>query len=268
MNARAARLHWYWNRFTTSIKYHGIPYTLLWCVMYSLRLAPTKWFLTYRAKHFDRRHNLDTAGIIEMASLGVTSNNVNLCNYYEPCTPECFSEILSKLSIKFQDYVFVDLGSGKGAAMLVASMFPFKRIVGVEWSPRLAGISRENIRKFRSRWQQCRDIVVVEEDASEFELPNCPLVVYLYNTFKEDLMRQVLRNLKDDHRAHPRNIVVVYYNPVCKAVFAEADFLRLIEIQEDYPAVAVYETEGIASEWIDAQLDRVGSTQHFLAAAE
>ena len=43
-------------------------------------------------------------------------------------------EILADLGIYYPDCVFLDLGAGKGRALLLASQFPFKRIVGVEFS--------------------------------------------------------------------------------------------------------------------------------------
>lgn len=248
MNTYLARLRWYSKRVATSIKFHGIPYTVLWFAAHVLGLASNKRFFAYRAKHFDRRFGLDTAGTILNPGLGVTSSNLELCNHYEPCVPECVCDILGNLNIPFADCAFVDLGSGKGTALIVASTFPFRRVVGVEWSPQLAKVSRANIRNYRSRWQKCRDIQVIEGDASEYDLPDVPTVVFLYNTFKEDLMRQVLRNLASSLQAHPRPMVVLYYNPICKDAFAEADFLRLVEIQETYPAFAVYEAKGIAPE--------------------
>jgi hypothetical protein len=242
MNAQLARLRWYSKRIATSLKFHGILYTALWLLAFAFGLASGQRFLNYRAKHFDQRFGLNTAGTIFNPGLGVTSRNLELCNHYEPCIPECVSEILANLGLPFDDYAFVDLGSGKGTAMIVASTFPFERIVGVEWSSKLAKISRENVHNYRSHWQCCRNSEVIEGDASEYAFPDVPTVVFLYNTFKEDLMRRVLQNLGDSLAANPRPVVVLYYNPVCKGVFAEADFLRLIEIQQTYPAFAIYKS--------------------------
>ena len=41
--------------------------------------------------------------------------------------------------------VFLDVGAGKGRAMLVASEYPFLRVEGVELNPKLADIARRNI---------------------------------------------------------------------------------------------------------------------------
>jgi len=49
-----------------------------------------------------------------------------------------------------KDFVFVDLGCGKGKPLLVASRFPFKRIVGVDISESAVAIARSNIEIFGS----------------------------------------------------------------------------------------------------------------------
>ena len=47
--------------------------------------------------------------------------------------------------------VFLDLGAGKGRMLLAASRYPFRRVIGVELSDRLAAIARSNVAAFRLR---------------------------------------------------------------------------------------------------------------------
>ena len=49
---------------------------------------------------------------------------------------------------RFRDVHILDLGSGKGRALLLASMYPFAHIVGVEVQPELDDIARQNIERF------------------------------------------------------------------------------------------------------------------------
>jgi predicted RNA methylase len=236
------RLHWFWKRIVTSNKYRGILFTILWCMMYAIRLASTKWFIVYRARQFDRKYGLDTAEIIYPSALGIAAGDAEQCIEYEPCTPEILAGALSNLSIQFQEYVFVDLGSGKGVALLSASLFPFKHIVGIEWSKRVARIARENVRKFTHPQQACRSIEVLDGDATAYELPPDPLVIFMFNPFKEPLVRRFADNLSRSLEQCPRHVVIVYYNPVCKQVFEEADFLQKVEVAGDYAPVATYES--------------------------
>ncbi len=63
-------------------------------------------------------------------------------------------------------YTFVDLGAGMGRAMLLASAYPFRAVVGVEMHPTLARIGRRNMALWRAAGRtrvpmrmHCRDAV-------------------------------------------------------------------------------------------------------------
>ena len=60
---------------------------------------------------------------------------------------------------------FVDFGSGKGRAILVASRLPFRKVIGVEYSEPLTKIAQENISIFRKHHTIC-DIEAVWADAA------------------------------------------------------------------------------------------------------
>jgi predicted RNA methylase len=240
------RLHWFWKRIATSNKYRGIPFTILWCMMYAIRMAHTKWFIVYRARQFDRKYGLDTAEIIYPSALGIAAGDAEQSIEYEPCIPETLAGALSNLSIQFQEYVFVDLGSGKGVAVLSASLFPFKHIVGIEWSARVARIARENARKFTHPQQVCRSIELLDGDATAYELPHEPLVIFMYNPFREPLVRRFVDNLRRSLEQCPRHVVIVYYNPMCKQLFEEAGFLQKVEVAGDRALVATYESIVVA----------------------
>jgi SAM-dependent methyltransferase len=242
------RLQWFWKRIAASNKYRGVAFTILWCTMYAIRMAHTKWFIGYRARQFDRKYGLDTAEIIYPSALGIAALDAEQSVEYEACTPEMLAGALSNLSIQFQDYVFVDLGSGKGVAVLSASLFPFKHIVGIEWSQRVARIARENARKFTHPQQVCRSIELLDGDATTYELPYEPLVIFMYNPFKEPLVRRFVDNLRRSLEQRPRHVVIVYCNPRCKQVFEEAGFLQKVEVADDRAPVATYQSIVVAPE--------------------
>jgi hypothetical protein len=204
------------------------------------------WFNAYREKHFDRIHGINTAGKIELAELGVTSPDLQQAIPYEGSSPEVLVDMLSDLPIQFKDYVFVDLGCGKGLALLIASMFSFDRIVGVEWSSWLAEIARDNARKFRNRRRKCRHIEVVVDDVRAFALPETPLVIYMFNPFQDEIVRDVLQTIRDSLNHCPRHIVLMYYNPVWKQCLEKTGFLQLTSFRDNGLGIAVYESERMA----------------------
>ena len=141
---------------------------------------------------------------------------------YQPTDAALFREMLGSLPIDFSEFTFVDVGSGKGRTLLMASEYPFRRIVGVEVLPELDRAAQENIRSFKSPAQCCMQIESVCADAREFVLPEEPLVLYLFNPLAEAALRGVIGRLKQS----PRPLWVVYHNPLLDSVLVESGWLE------------------------------------------
>ena len=131
----------------------------------------------------------------------------------EVVTRKIFRDAIGALPIDYRRFVFIDFGSGKGRAILLATEFPFKRIVGVEFSEELHRIAQDNIRRFRSDISKCKDVESVCMDAVDYPLPDDCLVCYFCNPFDATLMAQVLSNIRKSFLRNPREIFIVYYNP-------------------------------------------------------
>ncbi|HKW27520.1 MAG TPA: class I SAM-dependent methyltransferase [Terriglobales bacterium] len=145
---------------------------------------------------------------------------------YQPSDPAVFHESIRSLAIDYNQFQFIDLGSGKGRTLLMASEYPFQRIVGVEAVPVLHRVALENIRKYRSATQKCLDLESLCGDARDFQFPPEPLVVFLFNPLPEAGLRVVMENLQASLREHPRPLYVVYHNPLLEHVLAEDGGLR------------------------------------------
>src|SRR6266849_8587121 len=139
---------------------------------------------------------------------------------YQPTDPALFQEMMAGLPIEFEHFTFVDLGSGKGRTLLMASEYPFKRIVGVELIAELHRAAEENIRDYRSPTQRCVQIEALHADASEFVFPDTPLVLYLFNPLPQAGLRRVLASLDRSLSAHPRAVYVLYHNPLLERVLS------------------------------------------------
>ena len=144
---------------------------------------------------------------------------------YQPTDAGLFHEMIGALAanpgVDFRQLVFIDLGSGKGRALLMASDYPFRRIVGVELLPALNVAAKENIARYRSESQKCFAIESVCADATEFVLPDGPIVIFLFNPLSESRLRKVIANLEESLRVHPRIVYALYHNPLLDHVLEE-----------------------------------------------
>jgi len=125
---------------------------------------------------------------------------------YQPTDEAQFREMMGSLPIDFSQFTFVDLGSGKGRTLLMASEYPFRRIRGVELLPELNQIAQQNIEKFSSPIQRCRDIEAACMDAAEFGFPQEPLVIFLFNPLPVEGLRKLVQNLEGSLWMNPREV--------------------------------------------------------------
>ncbi|MGD0161561.1 MAG: class I SAM-dependent methyltransferase [Candidatus Sulfotelmatobacter sp.] len=145
---------------------------------------------------------------------------------YQPTESVLFHEMIQALGeharIDLSEFVFVDLGSGKGRTLLMASDYPFRRIVGVELLPALHETAKQNLSVYCGESQKCFVIESICGDATQFSFPAEPTVLFLFNPFPESGMRNVIANLERSVRAHPRAVYVLYHNPLLERVLGES----------------------------------------------
>jgi hypothetical protein len=169
----------------------------------------------YGDMEYDWEHRVNTTS----GTVGWRSRLLGMFHSsYQATDPAMFREMMASLPIEFDPFTFVDLGSGKGRTLLMASEYPFQKIVGVELIAELHLAAEENIRVYQSRTKRCTQIEAVCTDACEFVLPDTPLVLYLFNPLPEVGLQRVLRNLERSLEQSPRQVWIVYHNPVMDSI--------------------------------------------------
>lgn len=162
---------------------------------------------------FDKQFGVDTAGRIHQVDLEVNHHNQLHAIAYGGSDPKFFREAIRILPIDYKHFVFVDFGSGKGRAILMAMEYPFKRIVGVEFSEQLHRIAQDNITRYDSPTIKCTDAESLCLDVVDYTLPTNNLVCYFCNPFDATIMTQVISQIRVSLFHNPREIFIVYYNP-------------------------------------------------------
>lgn len=151
---------------------------------------------------------------------------------YQPTERELFHQMMDALvkaaRIDFREFTFIDLGSGKGRVLLMASDYPFRRILGVELLPSLHAIAQQNLAEYHSDLQQCFAIESVCADATTFPLPEGAVVLFLFNPFSESGLRRALANLERSLNAGTRPLYLLYHNPQLESIVMESGRLRKI----------------------------------------
>jgi SAM-dependent methyltransferase len=191
--------------------------------------TPERLRQRYGDAEYDWEHRVNTTS----AAVGWRDRLLGVFHSpYQPTEPGLFHEMMGALSrqtgFAFGDFVFIDLGSGKGRTLLMASDFPFCRVVGVELLPALNLIAQENLNKYRSDAQKCFAIESTCADAAGFDFPGEPIVLFLFNPFPESGLRRVIANLEQSLREYPRKVYVLYHNPLLEHVLSASAILKRI----------------------------------------
>ena len=164
-----------------------------------------KWQATEQHP-FDREHGVDTSGLIWGENLSSGSRNDAWNTAYYGIAPSVFHAPRSRncrASLQ-SGATFIDIGSGKGRAVMLASRYPFAKVIGVEISPELHRVAVANLATYRESNhgaaresnQGAAPIELLLADAAAYSFPAGPLVVYLYHPFCRPVLERVLRNLQ------------------------------------------------------------------------
>ena len=197
-------------------------------------------------KHFEAFYRIPVDG--DVPSLNCTSNEFNesqivseklpseiarqiekdVAQYqfkYGMATPRTvFSWVLDEIKEDFENFTFVDIGSGRGSVLLAASHYPFAKIIGVEYAPILHAAAVENIAAYPRRLMRCEEVSSLCLDARSYDFPKDNLIIFMYNPFEDDVLQVVLENLMASLEEEPRLVYLAYVNPRFKAGLIDAKY--------------------------------------------
>lgn len=203
--------------------------------------TPERRRLRYGDADFDWDHRVNTTS----AALGWRDRLLGVFHSpYQPTEAALFHEMIDAVRQQnggdLREFTFIDLGSGKGRTLLMASDYPFHHILGVELLPALHEIAKENLRQYKSESQKCFALEAICADATEWPFPAEPALLYLFNPFPEAGLRRVIANLERSMRIKPRAVYVLYHNPLLEHVLSVSTALKKIGGTHQYSIYACH----------------------------
>jgi hypothetical protein len=217
VSSALAKLRW-------SIRHRGLGRTIE-AATHSLgrKLRPQRPSVVHP---FDGEHGTDTGGLIAGSDLASGHPSDKYIAGYAAVPPSQFRSMIwrwraSEPAYPINEYCFVDIGCGKGRALLLASEFGFREVVGVELNPALAAIALSNAAVWSAAGQSQSPIRIGQIDAIEFEWPAGPCIAFLFNPFDATLMRALAKRMAGEFRNRPSELEVLYYKPAQVDAFAD-----------------------------------------------
>jgi SAM-dependent methyltransferase len=200
-------------RLVRSLRNHGLRST----IRSGLRRLSTR-LGRLLDRHFDLAFGTETRRVVENDALtDVASPNLSRGIRYEPTRALPFRRVLRRAGVPTGGG-FVDLGCGKGRALILAVQCGFERVTGVDYSPALCVMAERNLAAFRARTRRSFRSTVLPMDAADYAFAKEDSVVYLYNPFDAVVLAAVISRLRRSLERHPRPVWIVYHNPLWRGV--------------------------------------------------
>jgi len=215
-------------RFATGIKNAFCVYGPLGAAAYAcdyFRVARAE-----RAEGFDQRFGTLTEGQVypwQLAQPDLTPATTEM-HPYEATPAWLVRRTLKALPIDPRDFVFVDLGAGKGRALMIASEFGFSELVGVEISSAFCDAAASNMNRFYSAMGQRLPYTLRCMNAADYDFEEAPLVVFLFNPFGKKTLNAVLAKLEASLQRRAREAYVIYLNPRFEKSLQHSRYFRRI----------------------------------------
>ena len=164
----------------------------------------------------DLRMGASTRGMVKNDALLSTVAGSD-GNWYQPVPVLKFKRIAAAVPLEPAEMTFLDLGAGRGRALLLAAEAGFPRLVGVEIDAVLAAEAERNLLRYARRHDgspgRSVEWSVLCQDAAEVVVPMGPVLVFVFNPFGRETLRMVLERVEESYQAAPRPLLLAYYNP-------------------------------------------------------
>lgn len=192
------------------------------------------YLIIYCNRLYEIYHGVD---IFSITPLSEVTRNTDLsgCEDYEAAPIGAVSRCLSLLDLNTADYTFIDLGCGKGLALLQAMAFPFEHVIGVDISEDLADIAKRNLQKGRFFCMRAGAARAIVSDVRKAELPDHALIIFMFNPFFGEVLDKTLELIENHRNKTAKKIFILYYNPKHQESFDIRPAFRTIFSRESIP---------------------------------
>lgn len=172
----------------------------------------------------DKLNKLDFTSVCEPEELGYDPKVVKRS---APSGDKFLVNMLNDFNITTEDSI-IDIGCGKGSAIRKMLQYPFAHVDGIELSDHIANIAIQNFKNLgviRTR--------VFIADATKFNDYDDYNFIYLYDPFPTSVMESVADSLISSLQRSPRELVIIYNNPVCHESLVAKDMFTKAGIYPD-----------------------------------
>jgi predicted RNA methylase len=118
--------------------------------------------------------------------------------------------------------VFVDLGCGKGRAILIFATKKFKKVIGIEMRKDMFDTAIENLERSKGK---NTPVEIINADVAVFDMQE-GTVFFMFNPFGFDTQEYIIKNIKGSLIVNPRQVKIIHvYGSNASAIDDFGNFL-------------------------------------------
>lgn len=187
----------------------------------------------------EKKYGINTTGADELERLEKSGIDTSHATIYMPISYVLLQEIFRQLPLKPGKH-FLDIGCGKGRVLCVAAHLGYNKITGIDFSKELCSDANANLELTKQKFLLLQ-YTVVTKDAMNYEIPADADRIFLFNPFDIVVMGAVVYNIMESAQDFPRDIYVIYANPLYADLFLEEGFEEVFHTREmKYLEAAIY----------------------------
>lgn len=202
---------------------------------WNIRLA---WFTVSHEIRGEKKYKLDTSKIENVKKLSVKGDTIEHAEHYQGANYYLLEKVFdhlqtigSGLPAGQAGLNLLDFGCGKGRVLAVAAYYGFRKITGVEFAKELCEVARKNIIPVQQKFPD-KIFNVIHANAVDYKIEEDTNVFFFFNPFDEIVMLAVVKNILASLKQNPREVYVVYINPLHKEIFMSAGFEQIFHYEK------------------------------------
>ncbi|HYV55593.1 MAG TPA: class I SAM-dependent methyltransferase [Chitinophagaceae bacterium] len=191
---------------------------LAWKYISHFWYVATNWniwmafFMVYDNVRGSLKYGTNTFIPVELKNLTITNGDRKKASRYEAVSFYMLEKLLSAFQKVSRLTSIIDLGSGKGRVLMVASHFGFTDITGIDFAKELCEQAIANMNKKNTHFPGI-NWKVINENVENYDIGSQDSVFFMFNPFTEDVLKSFLEKLDTSCHEFPRSIYFLYASP-------------------------------------------------------
>lgn len=188
------------------------------------------WYMIRHEIKGERKYGIDTTGADELKALEKKGIDIEHATIYMPVSYPILEELFAQLAGKKIQH-FLDIGCGKGRALCVAAHHGCDKVTGIDFSKALCDDAKKNLARTKQKLSTLQ-YTILNNDAFYYEIPTDVDCIFLFNPFDAVIMSGVAENITMSYEANPRDITLIYVNPLWKDELTAIGFKQVYHVQK------------------------------------